>query len=254
MWCAMSTCLVLQHVAPESPFAVAEALTGAGVRVQTRRVFAGEALPDDLTGVDGLVVMGGPMAAHSEVGFPTRSRELALIAEALRIGIPTLGICLGAQLVVAAVDGRVYPGAGGPEIGWSPVTLSKHCGSDRLLRDLPETLTVLQWHGDTFDLPAGAVLLASNDRYPNQAFRLGELAWGLQFHLEVTESAIEGFLDEFAADTDSIDGGADAIRAAIASGVANLAAARGLVCTRFAELVAQRVTAADRLEEVPAAR
>jgi GMP synthase-like glutamine amidotransferase len=254
MWGAMPTCLVLQHVAPESPFAVADALDAAGVRIDLRQIFSGEVPPDDLTGVDGLVVMGGPMAAHSDVGFPTRGRELALIAEAVTLGIPTLGICLGAQLVAAATGGGVYPGGRGPEIGWSPVALSNLCGSDRLLGDLPDTLTVLQWHGDTFDLPAGAVLLASNQCYPNQAFRLGELTWGLQFHVEVTERAVDGFLDAFAADTETIAGGADGIRADTPGGVANLAAARDLVCTRFAALVARRVTAVPVAAEVPAAR
>lgn len=237
----MPNCLVVQHVAPEPAFAIAGALSEAGVDIDIRRVFAGDPIPTDGTGLDGLVIMGGPMSAASDDGFPTRRAELALIADAIDRRIPTLGVCLGAQLLAAAAGGAVFPGASGPEIGWGPVDLTADRADDPLLSGLPTPLTVLHWHGDTFDLPDGAVRLAGNGNYPNQGFRLGPAAWGLQFHLEVTAPAVEGLLAAFGADAESVVGGPEAIRAAIPGALASLADARDLVLGRFAASVADRV-------------
>jgi GMP synthase-like glutamine amidotransferase len=236
----MPNCLVVQHVAPEPAFSIAEALSDSGVDIDTRRVFAGDRVPPDGSGLDGLVIMGGPMSAASDDGFPTRTAELALIADAIDRGIPTLGVCLGAQLLAAAAGGTVFPGASGPEIGWGPVDLTAGSVDDRLLAGLPTPLTVLHWHGDTFDLPEEAVRLAGNANYTNQGFRLGAAAWGLQFHLEVTAPAVDGFLTAFGADAEHTDGGPAAIRAATPKALASLAGARSLVVQRFADLVAAR--------------
>jgi GMP synthase-like glutamine amidotransferase len=236
----MPKCLVVQHVAPESAFAIADALATAGIEVDTRRMFAGEGIPADGSGLEGLVVMGGPMSAGSDDGFPTRAAELALLADAIDRGVPTLGVCLGAQLLAVAGGGSVFLGASGPEIGWGPVDLAAECGGDRLLAGLPSPLTVMHWHGETFDLPDRGVRLVGNANYPNQGFRIGAAAWGLQFHLEVTAPAVEGFLAAFGADAEPTDGGPEAIRAATPKALAALAGARGLVFQRFAGLVADR--------------
>jgi GMP synthase-like glutamine amidotransferase len=237
----MPNCLVVQHIAPEPAFAIAEALVGAGVVIDTRRVFAGDLIPADASGLDGLVVMGGPMSAASDQDFPTRTAEIALIADAVRREAPTLGVCLGAQLLAVAGGGSVFPGPSGPEVGWGPVVLAGECASDRLFAGLPTTLKVLHWHGDTFDLPEGAVRLAGNSTYANQGFRLGPAAWGTQFHLEVTAAAVDGFLAAFGADAEQTDGGPGAIRAATPAALASLAEPSGLVFERFAGLVAARV-------------
>jgi GMP synthase-like glutamine amidotransferase len=241
----MSTCLVVQHVASESAFAIEDALVGAGVSVDTRRVFEGEPVPDQASVFGGIVVMGGPMSAASDDGFPTRATELDLLADALDAGVPTLGVCLGAQLIAVAAGAAVYPGGRGPEIGWSTVTLAEDRADDRIFADLPERLTVLQWHGETFDLPEAAQLLASNTTYPHQAFRMGDVAWGVQFHLEVTEAAVHGFLEAFASDAAAIPGGAGAIRDAIPAALSALAVNRDRVFARFAALVAARVHRPD---------
>jgi GMP synthase-like glutamine amidotransferase len=244
----MANCLIIQHVAPESAFALEDALVRAGVHVDTRRVFAGDPVPAEVAGWDGLVVMGGPVSAASDEGFPSRPTELALLADALRAGVPTLGVCLGAQLLALAGGGPVYSGERGPEIGWSPVSLVAARHDDPLLAGLPDELTVLQWHGDTFGLPPGGQLLASSERYPNQAFRLGDAAWGLQFHLEVTAAAVEGFAAAFGADAEGLPGGLDAIRSATPDALGVLARWRDIVGDRFAALVAARVTTADLVD------
>ena len=136
----------------------------------------------------------------------------------------------------------------GPKIGWAPIALSPACGDDRLLAGLPSTLTVLHWHGESFEVPPGALPLISGTTYPNQAFRIGDVAWGVQFHLEVTAEAVEGFLHAFAADAAGVPGGAEAVRAATPAALAALAPAQDLVCTRFAGLVAARVTREDLVD------
>jgi GMP synthase-like glutamine amidotransferase len=238
-------CLVIQHVAPEGAFAIADALESAGIAITTCRIFAGDALPADVSGLDGLVVMGGPMSANRDDGFASRPVELARIGEAVAAGIPTLGICLGAQLLCVAVGAPVRPGAAGPEIGWGPVELTDECASDPLLADLPARLEVLQWHGDTFELPAGAIRLAGNAAYANQAFRIGPAAWGLQFHVEVDAEAVAGFLDAFGEDAEGVLGGPDAIAAATPAALEQLAPSRDLVLGRFARLVAANVSRED---------
>jgi GMP synthase-like glutamine amidotransferase len=236
----MPNCLVIQHVEPEPAFAIDEALRAAGVTVEGRRVFAGDALPVDLTGFDGLVVMGGPMSAGSDEGFATRAREIALLAEAVAGGTPALGVCLGAQLLAVAGGAAVTAGATGPEIGWGPVSVLDECRGDALFDGLPEVLTVLHWHGETFEIPAGGRRLMGNDRYANQAFRIGDAAWGLQFHLEVDEAAVDGFLAAFAPEAAAVPGGPDGIRAATPGALERLAGPRALVLGRFAGLVAAR--------------
>jgi GMP synthase (glutamine-hydrolysing) len=142
---------------------------------------------------DLLIVLGGPISAYDEEHYPYLVDELRLIEECLRREVPVLGICLGAQLLARALGARVYPGPA-KEIGFAPVTLTEE-GRASCLGILERAGSpVLHWHGDTFDLPQGAVRLASTDITPNQAFSLGERALGLQFHMEADPEAIERWL------------------------------------------------------------
>jgi GMP synthase-like glutamine amidotransferase len=241
----MSTCLVVQHAEPESAFTIADALEAAGVSVDTRRVFEGDALPKTATGLDGLVVMGGSMAAYSDEGFPSRNDELTLLADAIRTGKPTLGVCLGAQLVAVAAGGSAYRGTSGGEIGWLGVTATEEVREDALFAGVPQELTVLQWHNDTFDLPPGAALLMNSPNYPNQAFRMGDVVWGLQFHLEVDVPALEGFLDAFASELHDVPNEPEQMRRDAPSAVDALGPWRDLVFGRFARLVADRAACID---------
>jgi len=192
--------LVVQHVAIEGPYAIADALRRGDVTIDVR-LAGSDPLPASIDGFDALVVMGGPMSAYDDHDFPTRRDELTLLASAVAAGVPTLGVCLGAQLLAAAVGGAAVPGEAGLEIGWGPVWLVPEAKDDPLLADLDGELTVLHWHGDTVVLPSDAVLLASSDRYANQAFRVAPRAWGLQFHVEVTLAAVVGYVEAFGGDT-----------------------------------------------------
>lgn len=135
---------------------------------------------------DYLIVLGGPMSAND----PEMSPELTLIAAALERGIPILGVCLGAQLIAKALGARVYPNRE-LEIGWAPVFFTEAARSDRVFSKIPSPATVFHLHGETFDLPRNAQLLAWSDKTPHQAYRYGSKVYGLQFHPEVTAEMIE---------------------------------------------------------------
>lgn len=235
----MSRAVVIQHLAPEGPAGIAAALTGAGVEIDVVRVDLGQPFPEALDGIAGLVVMGGPMSARSDDGFPTRRAELALLRRALRDEVPVLGVCLGAQLLASAAGGSVRPGHG-PEIGWGPVELTPAASEDPLLAGLPRELIVLHWHGETYEAPVGAVRLAGSEAYDEQAFRVGPCAWGLQFHVEAGPGEVGAFVEAFPEDAAAAVGGGSAIRAATADAVRNLGPYRDELLGRFAAVVAAR--------------
>ncbi|HEY6471880.1 MAG TPA: type 1 glutamine amidotransferase [Acidimicrobiales bacterium] len=233
----MTSCLVVQHLAPESSWAIGDALASAGIVVDVRRADMDDPIPTSAADHDGVVVMGGPMSASSDDGFVTRRAELALLSDAVTSGKPTLGVCLGAQLLALAGGGRVRPGEHGPEVGWAPVELSPVAAADPLLAGLPRRVDVLHWHGDTYEPPPGSVQLASSGRYANQAFRVRDAAWGVQFHLEVTSDAVDAFVDAFTEEAGCAPGGATALRRATPHQLEQLRPWQQLVFDRFAALV-----------------
>jgi GMP synthase-like glutamine amidotransferase/SAM-dependent methyltransferase len=186
--------LVVEHASQEGPYVIGTALEAAGLPVRTCRTWAGDPVPDSLGDAAALVVMGGPASAYED--FPGRTAELALLRAALEAEVPVLGVCLGSQLLAEAAGGRTRPGSGS-QIGWGDVRTAEAARTDPLFADVPGSVRVLHRHGDTMDLPAGATLLASCDRYPVQAFRIGGSAWGLQFHLEVDKAAADAFAAAF---------------------------------------------------------
>jgi GMP synthase (glutamine-hydrolysing) len=185
--------LIVQHAAHEGPGLLLPALEACGLTCRTVRTFAGEPVPRVAEGAAGIVIMGGPMGVYESARHPHLLDEIALAADALGRGVPILGICLGSQILAAAGGARVYAGRG-KEIGWFPVTLSAAGRVDPLLGVFATQTVFFHWHGDTFDLPGEAVLLASSHLYPHQAFRLGARAWGVQFHPEVTPEMVDRFV------------------------------------------------------------
>jgi len=192
----MAKVWVLQHHPAENLGAIAEALEAAALAWQYVRVFDGHPVPADMKGAGGLVVMGGPEAVYQLDRYPYLRAEMALIENALKAGRPVLGVCLGSQLLAAALGANVRRAAR-KEIGWYSVRLRPEAKDDRLLRGLSEEFVACHWHGDIFDLPAGAVPLASSELTELQAFRYGDSAWGLLFHAEMTQRIVAALVSEF---------------------------------------------------------
>ncbi len=189
----MPKVLVVQHTPLEALGTIADALETGGHAWQYVRVYEGGAVPAELGAACGLIVLGGPMGVYEQEKYPFLREEMRLIEAALRAGMPILGVCLGAQLL-AAVLGAKVDRAEQLEVGWHEVRLSADAGADRLFAGLGSSLVAFHWHQDYFELPQGAIALASSALTPYQAFRYGEVAYGFQFHLEVTREVIEGML------------------------------------------------------------
>lgn len=189
----MASVYVLQHHEDETSGTLGDALRARGLEERVVAGFAGETIPRNLGDAAGLIVLGGPMGVSDQDRYPFLTDEVALISDALAQNAPILGICLGGQLLAHALGATVKK-APQPEIGWHPLRLTDAARSDRLWAGITSPCTAFHWHGDAFDLPPGAVALASSVLTPCQAFRSGATAYGLQCHLEVTDSLIHKWL------------------------------------------------------------
>jgi GMP synthase-like glutamine amidotransferase len=175
-----------QHVPFEGLGSIEPWLEKAGYRITNTKFFESDDLPDT-SAIDLLIVMGGPMSVNDEDMFPWLVREKQFICDIIGSGKSVLGICLGAQLIASAMGAKVYRNPV-KEIGWYPINGVSL--TDRSIFSFPASMEVFHWHGETFDLPAGAIRLAGSKGCENQAFQIGRSAIGLQFHLETTpESA-----------------------------------------------------------------
>lgn len=192
----MAKIWVIQHHPVENLGGIADALEGAALAWQYVRTFDGQPVPNDMKGAGGLILMGGPQGVYETEQHPYLKDEMRLIESALKDNRPVLGVCLGSQLLAAALGAKVYKGAR-REIGWHQVRLIAEAKDDRLLKGLPEKFTAFHWHGDVFDLPRDSVALASSEMTPIQAFRHGDKAYGFLFHLEVTEASVQAMVREF---------------------------------------------------------
>jgi GMP synthase (glutamine-hydrolysing) len=193
----MAKIYVLQNHPVESLGRISDALEDAALAWQYIRVYEGQPVPADMKGAGGLVVMGGPMAVYQAEKYPFLRDEMRLIETAAREDLPVLGVCLGGQIVAAALGAKVAKNPAGKEIGWHPVALSDEATEDRLFRGVARSITPFHWHGDIFDPPAGAVSLAASGKTPCQAFRYGSSIYALQFHLEVTSSSVAAMAAEW---------------------------------------------------------
>lgn len=189
MSAARPTLLVIQHVPWEGPHRILDGCGGLEVRIV--EPLSGDPLPSHAE-ISGALVMGGPMNVDEIERYPALASEREWLAEAARIELPVLGICLGSQLLARALGAEVRSGEE-PEIGFAPVEV--HDRLDLVIGPLAPRGTVLHWHGDVFDLPDGAVTLASSEQTQHQAFRYGN-AWGVLFHPEADTALIDKWLAE----------------------------------------------------------
>jgi len=180
----------LQHIHFEGPGCIADWATNKGHNLSSTKFYEGEELPK-LDAIDWLIIMGGPMNVNDEADYPWLKAEKAFIKEAIAAGKKIIGICLGSQLIASVLGSNVYPNTV-KEIGWWPVQPVKQ--SNNVLFNGSDNFTVFHWHGDTFDLPEKAELLAFTSGCANQAFTYKNTVLGLQFHLEVTEELLSQML------------------------------------------------------------
>lgn len=186
-----ATCIRHLHFGGLGSFEAA--LLGAGFDIKFWTIGIDDLATLDPVSPDLLVVLGGPMSVYQTEAFPFITDELSIIDKRLSADKPLFGSCAGAQLIASALGARVYPGKK-PELGWAPLTLSDAGLTSPLQHLAPEQTQVLHWHGDVFDLPTGAVCLASTTLCENQAFALGDKVLGFQFHAEASDKIVDQWL------------------------------------------------------------
>jgi GMP synthase-like glutamine amidotransferase len=185
------TILSIQNIACETLGTLTDLFQLDGYEIENIKA-ATNRVPNTAGKYAAIIILGGPMAVYDDISYLEKEKQL--ITHAIRTNVPVLGICLGSQLIAEAAGGRVYPGPK-KEIGWYNVTITPNGHKDLFKGMKTKTMRVFQWHGDTYDLPSGASIMASSRLYP-QAFRIGN-AIGIQFHLEVNSKMIRKWIEEY---------------------------------------------------------
>jgi GMP synthase-like glutamine amidotransferase len=246
----VGTALVIENDPSDDLRRLGEWLTEAELELTVLRPHAGDALPDDLDGYLALIVMGGDQSAYpgedGQPGAPWFPALEGLLRKAVRHHLPTLGICLGAQLLASAHGGLVERSTSGPEIGPALVARRDAADTDPLFKHVPYLPDVVQWHSDEItELPIGAVLLAASSRFAHQAFRLGDRAWGLQFHIECDPAMIDAWARSDAAVLDDLGYDHDMVVAATADILNDVEEVWQPFAARFASLALGTLPNAD---------
>jgi GMP synthase-like glutamine amidotransferase len=187
--------LIIKHVGNEGPGLVRTYFESQGWPLEIVDFSNGDGLPSNLDDIAAVVMLGGPMNVYEEEKYPFLKNEDDFISRLIIEDIPFFGICLGAQLLAKACQGRVLKVNAG-EIGWYTVNMTKEGRQDTLFYGLPARLTVFQWHEDTFEVPEGGILLVQGKTCRNQAFKVGNYAYGLQFHIEVTPDMVSEWMKD----------------------------------------------------------
>lgn len=188
----MKSAIAIRHVGFEDLGAFAPALRAAGYQIHYWDIGEQELWTLEPVKTDLLIVLGGPIGAYEDAAYPFLAEEIGILEQRLAANRPTLGICLGAQLIARAAGARVFP-SGTKEIGFMPIRLTD-AGRSSCLAPFANAPVTLHWHGDTFDLPTGATRLASTDLCENQAFAMGPNIVGFQFHPEASAKGFEKWL------------------------------------------------------------
>jgi len=194
----MKKVLVIRNVSYETEGLLEPLLRSEGLALNIVDFQRDAGAQPSLGGHAGLVVMGGPMGANDTGRYPHLLHVERLLARAMERSIPSVGVCLGAQIMAKILGSEVYPNPV-REVGWYDLSMTAEAAADPLFSELAGREVVLQWHGDTFDLPAGAALLASSPDCAHQAFRYGEAGYAVQFHLEILQPMIEEWVRRDAA-------------------------------------------------------
>ena len=242
----MARLLVVVPHETDPPARLADWLRDAGCELDERHQGLGEPLPETLEGYDGMVVLGGPQSAlDDETTSPELTGVRTLLRQALDADVPTLAICLGAQLLAQVGGGRVRVGAEGPEVGALLVAKRDRADDDPLFAPLPISPDFIQFHHDEIsELPDGAVLLASSPMYANQAFRVGRNVYGVQFHIETTPEVVEEWAERDVVGVEASPGDAAPICALTRAAHPDIEEAWQPFAARFADLVRSRAAQA----------
>jgi len=195
----MKRLLVIQNARCEHLGTLQALFESDDFRIDRSIAVEGDSLPNTIDDYSAMIILGGPASVYEDHKYLWDEEKL--IQQALAGKIPTLGICLGSQLIAKASGGRVYRGLK-KEIGWYSVELTDD-GMNDIFRGLEKNILVFQWHGDTYDLPNNAITLAKSELYPVQAFRVGN-AIGIQFHLEVSRDMIIDWMEQYRAEVEAV--------------------------------------------------
>jgi GMP synthase-like glutamine amidotransferase len=236
---ARSRALHVQNEITDPAVPFVEALEERGFEVETVHAYAGEPLPDSLDGIGAIVAGGGLVDTHQAEEHPWLAREIALVSEAIQTSTPYIGLCLGAQVLTEAAGGQVYR-CEPHEVGWHEVELLPAAGDDPLFGGLPQRFTTMQWHYYACR-PGGAATELATNPVALQALRVGECAWGTQFHIEATREVLLGWLDMGGDDLRANGYPPDVYTRLLEQHYDQHAAVGRMLAGRFAELAADRL-------------
>jgi GMP synthase-like glutamine amidotransferase len=230
--------LVVQHEHGTGPGFLGEVLAESGLDLDLRHPYLGDLLPQDLTGHHGLIVLGGTPDPYDDLVTPWLPAVRTLLAEALDREVPTLGICLGGEILAMLAGGQVRRAQNGVEVGVHRLAVTDAGRSDPLFAGLPEAVLAVEWHVEEIAaLPPGSVTLCSSEQFPNQAFRVGPCAWGTQFHPEVLTAMATAWAEPDSAEIRLAGLTPDVVVAAVAAAEPELKTAWGGLARRWAAVV-----------------